>query len=101
MMQNAQQRRNERWITFALAVVILIPSLYGFAGKFIEFYHVFRGQADGGFAIAPMANYLLASAGFLCLFVWSTTNGMWGDMEQPKYELLRHEAQLDQADQAR
>lgn len=81
--------------TLVLAVAILIPSMYGFVGKFIEFYHVFRGQADGGFAIAPMMNYLLASAGFLCLFVWSTSNGMFADMEEPKLSMLEREQELE------
>ena len=51
-------------ITLLLAVLVLLPSGYGFAGKFIELVRVYRGESDGAFAVAPMMNYLLASLGF-------------------------------------
>ena len=81
--------------TFALAVAILIPSLWGFGSKFFEFVAVFRGEADGAFAVSPILNYLLASLGFLLLFLWATANGMFHDIEKPKHTMLDVEAQLD------
>lgn len=82
-------------ITLLLAVLILIPSGYGFAGKFIELIHVFQGESDGAFAVAPMMNYLLASLGFFCLLLWAGAHGMFRDIESPKYEMLEHEELLD------
>jgi len=82
-------------ITLMLAVLILIPSGYGFAGKFIELVHVYRGESDGAFAVAPMMNYLLASLGFFCLLLWAAAHGMFRDIESPKYEMLEHEELLD------
>lgn len=90
--------RSARWqwrITIAFAVMILLPSMYGFAGKFIELVHVFRGEPGGAFAVAPIVNYLLASLGFLCMLVWATWNGMFHDVERPKFDMLEHERQLD------
>jgi hypothetical protein len=87
-----------RWtsrVTLILAVLILIPSLLGFAGKFLEFVHVFSGETDGVFAITPIVNYLLATCGFLLLLLWATVNGMFHDIERPKYTLLEREAELD------
>jgi hypothetical protein len=84
-------------ITLLLAVLILIPSGYGFAGKFIELIRVYRGESEGAFAVAPMMNYLLASLGFFCLLLWASAHGMFCDIESPKYELLQHEELLDRS----
>jgi len=82
-------------VTLLLAVLILIPSGYGFAGKFIELIHVFRGEPGGAFAVAPMMNYLLASLGFFCLLLWAAGRGMFRDIESPKHEMLERESLLD------
>jgi len=84
-------------ITLLLAVLILIPSGYGFPGKFIELIRVYRGESEGAFAVAPMMNYLLASLGFFCLLLWASAHGMFRDIESPKYELLQHEELLDRS----
>jgi len=92
------QARTSKWqnrITLLLAVVVLIPSGYGFAGKFIELVHVFRGESDGAFAVAPMMNYTLASLGFGCLLLWAAAHGMFRDIEGPKHDMLAQEEQLD------
>ena len=39
----------QAWVTMALAVLILIPSMYGFVGKFVEFVHIYRGASGGEF----------------------------------------------------
>jgi len=80
------------------AAAILVPSLYGFGSKFVQLIRVYQGDADGAFAIAPIVNYLLASAGFLLLFAWAAANGMFRDLERPKTEMLEREAQLDAAE---
>ena len=98
----AEEKNNtSRWqwrMTIIFAIVILIPSMYGFIGKFIELVHVFQGEPGGAFAIAPMMNYLLASLGFLCMLVWATWNGMFHDVERPKLDMLEHEKLLDRGD---
>lgn len=78
-----------------LAVIILVPAGLGFGAKFIEFIHVLREAGEGAFAIAPIVNYLLASAGFLLMFGWAAAQGMFRDVERPKYEMLANEARLD------
>ena len=87
--------RRQAWITGIMAVLILVPSLYGFAGKFIEFVHIYRGASDGEFAVAPILNYLLASAGFFCMLLWAAWNGMFHDIERPKVDFLENERLLD------
>ena len=77
----AGMSRRQTWITLAMAVLILIPSMYGFVGKFVEFVH----------------NYLLASAGFFCMLLWAAWNGMFRDVERPKVEFLENESRLDHA----
>jgi hypothetical protein len=75
-------------ITLLLAVLILIPSGYGFVGKFIELVRVYRGESEGAFAVAPMMNYLLASLGFFFMLLWAASQGMFRNMETPKYDML-------------
>ncbi|MEZ6068449.1 MAG: hypothetical protein R3B90_22665 [Planctomycetaceae bacterium] len=76
-------------------MLILIPSLLGFATKLIEFKHVVEGDADGAFALTPIVNYLLASLGFLCLLAWAAMHGMFRDIEAPKHVMLDRERLLD------
>jgi len=84
-----------------MAVLILIPSMYGFTGKLLEFIHIYRGTGGGEFAVAPILNYLLASAGFFCMLLWAAWNGMFRDVERPKYDFLDNEARIDAASRAR
>lgn len=90
---SASRRRS--WITAALAVAILVPSLFGFGSKFLEFVALVRGDVDGAFAVTPVVNYLLASLGFLCLFAWAVLHGMFHDIERPKWTMLENEQRLD------
>lgn len=82
-------------VTIIFGVPILVFSGLGFAAKFLEFIHTFQGDWEGVFAITPMVNYLLASAGFFCLLVWATMNGMFHDLEKPKYTMLDNDSTLD------
>lgn len=88
--------RRRRLVMLAMALAVLLPSLYGFGTKFIEFIALYRGDVEGAFAISPISNYLLASMGFLCLFGWAAFHGMFRDVEGPKQSMLDNEAALDQ-----
>jgi hypothetical protein len=92
---NKSSGRRNLIVTVLFAVAVLIPSLYGFSGKFIEFIAVFRGESDGVFAITPIVNYLLATLGFFCLFGWALMQGMFSDIERPKQTVLENEEWLD------
>ena len=82
-------------ITIIFALPILIFSGLGFFAKFMEFINTFQGETEGAFAITPMVNYLLASAGFFCLLLWATRNGMFDDIEKPKQTMLDNDTALD------
>jgi len=84
--------------TVGFALLILVPSLLGFANKFREFILLYRGDVDGVFAITPIVNYLLASLGFFCLFFWAIYQGMFRDIEAPKFTMLENERKLDEED---
>ncbi len=73
----------------------LLPCLWGFGSKFRELVILCQGDAEGAFAIAPIMNYLLASTGFLLLLGWGAMNGMFRDIELPKYTMLENEQLLD------
>ena len=81
--------------TAILGVLILIPSMLGFINKLLEFKHVVEGEADGAFALTPIVNYLLASAGFFSLLIWAAFQGMFRDIEAPKHVMLDREELLD------
>jgi hypothetical protein len=83
---------------FTKACVVLFflgPCFLGFGSKFVELIHVFQGDAEGAFAVAPIVNYLLATTGFLFLLGWAAANGMFHNIEQPKQDMLAQEAALD------
>ena len=82
-------------ITLLFGIPILIFSGVGFGAKFLEFINTFQGEQEGAFAITPMVNYFLASAGFFCMLVWATINGMFRDIEEPKRTMLEQDAALD------
>ncbi|MEZ6131986.1 MAG: hypothetical protein R3C59_25270 [Planctomycetaceae bacterium] len=82
-------------VTIIFAVLILIPSMLAFVMKFMELIHLTQGESDGGFAITPVVNYLLASAGFFFMLLWAAMNGMFNDLEKPKYHMLDNEKLLD------
>ena len=96
MTTTTQPSRTKSVVTLALALLILIPSLWGFVGKFRELLLLVRGEADGAFAISPVVNYLLASLGFFCLLCWATLGGMFRDIERPKETMLEIERRLDE-----
>lgn len=93
---SARRSRSTAWIiTIIFAVLILIPSMLGFVMKFMELINLTQGETDGGFAITPVVNYLLASAGFFFLLLWAAFNGMFNDLEEPKHLMLENEEKLD------
>ena len=88
--------RSIAWtITIVFGVLILIPSMLGFVMKFGELMTLTGGSSEGGFAITPVINYLLASLGFFFLLMWAALNGMFRDLERPKYLMLENERELD------
>jgi len=78
-----------------LALVILLPAMYGFGTKFFEFLRLV-GDEDGAFTVVPILNYLLVSLGFLLLFGWALLHGMFRNIEEPAQAMLAHEQQLDE-----
>lgn len=90
--------RKQRWVTLGFALIVLIPSGYGFTKKLYELILLTRGDVDGVFAITPVVNYLLTSLGFFFLFCWAIFNGMFGDIERPKLAMLETERMLDDED---
>jgi len=90
--------RAQVYTTIGFALLILVPSMLGFANKFREFVLLYRGDVDGVFAITPIMNYLLASMGFFCLFFWAIYQGMFRDIEAPKFTMLENERRLDEED---
>jgi len=96
--QRGTTSRAQVLTTVGFALLILVPSLLGFANKFREFILLYRGDVDGVFAITPIVNYLLASLGFFCLFFWAIYQGMFRDIEAPKFTMLENERKLDEED---
>jgi len=82
-----------------LSILILGFCCYGFGRKFIELILLVTSDSEaaqeGIFAVAPLANYMLASAGFLCLLGWAAMRGMFTDIEKPKQTMLDDNIWLD------
>lgn len=97
-MNTPKQSRAKAIVIGVIAVVILVPSAFGFITKLVEFYYTFKTEKGGGFAIFPIMNYLLITAGFACLLGWATFNGMFRNIEKPKYDMLEQEDRLERDD---
>jgi hypothetical protein len=98
-MNSKQRRPWKPWlVTTLFAVVILLPAMYGFGKKFLEFLILYRSD-QGAYALVPILNYLLASLGFFFVLVWATMRGMFRDIEKPKFTMLEDEQRLDQAEE--
>ena len=82
-----------------MSVIILGFCCYGFGRKFIELILLVTSDSEaaqeGIFAVAPLVNYILASAGFLCLLGWAAMRGMFTDIEKPKQTMLDDDIRLD------
>ncbi len=94
--KNVETKRSTLVITFILAIAILIPSLWGFTTKFLEFIELFNSDSEGVYTLTPIINYLMASLGFFCMLCWATSNGMFRNIEKPKITMLETEELLDQ-----
>ena len=97
-------RRPESWIKSAsivgIAILILIPAGYGFVEKVVQFVRTVTSDVDSKFTVFPILNYLIAAAGFVCLLIWASANGMFRNIEEPKYTMLERERELDAMESA-
>lgn len=82
-------------ITALMFIPVLFIAGFFFAIKFYELILVAKSDPDGAFAVTPIVNYLLAGLGFLCMLLWATANGMFHDIERPKWTMLETEERLD------
>lgn len=98
MATSTGESRTQNYVVALMAVIILGFCAYGFGTKFYELVMLVKGSeelSDGTFAVMPIVNYLLASAGFLCLLGWAAYHGMFHDIERPKQSMLELEERLD------
>ncbi|MFQ5414697.1 MAG: cbb3-type cytochrome oxidase assembly protein [Phycisphaerae bacterium] len=97
-MKRPGPTRWKRVVVVVALVGIMAPGGYGFVEKFIQFVRTLNSDAGGGFTIIPITNYLIIAMGFLCLLAWAVANGMFRDVEGPKYTMLDREAEIDRRD---
>ena len=81
--------------TWLVGTAVLVPSILGFANKFLDLCLVAQGDADGIFALTPIVNYLLATAGFFCLLIWAVGQGAFHDLDSPSLTMFNNELELD------
>jgi hypothetical protein len=92
------RRSRAVWVFWIIALVAIVPTGVGFVNKFVHLMRTWMSGEEGAFAIVPISNYTWMALGFLCMLVWATANGMFRDVEKPKYTMLEREEQLDRAD---
>jgi hypothetical protein len=83
------------WLTWFFGTLVLVPTIVAFGNKFLDLILVVQGDEEGAFAITPIVNYLLATAGFLCLFVWTGLQGAFRDLDAPSRTMFENEQRLD------
>ncbi len=94
-MTEQRQPYRTHWLTWFFSAVVLIPTILGFANKFLDLVLVVQGDEDGAFAVTPICNYLFATAGFLCLFVWTATQGAFQNLDGPSHTMMENERRFD------
>ena len=95
-MTQQQTPYRTHWLTWFFSAMVLIPTILGFANKFLDLVLVVQGDEDGAFAVTPIVNYLFATAGFLCLFVWTATQGALQNLDSPSHTMMENERRLDE-----
>jgi hypothetical protein len=88
-------KRRTSWPFWVFSALVLIPTVLGFANKFLDLVLVVQGDEEGAFAVTPIVNYLFATAGFLCLLIWTATQGAFQDLDGPSRKMLENEHRLD------
>lgn len=92
------------WIAMIIfSLLILPPAFLGFGNKFMEFVTFATsppessesGVTDFRFVLPAVMSYLLASLGFFFLLCWSVFQGMFRDIEGPKYDMLEREQEIE------
>jgi hypothetical protein len=94
-MITPKESRAKLIVLWTIAILILIPAAYGFVEKLMLFVLAVRRDLIGGITIVPIVNYLIVTAGMVCLLVWGIAHGMFRNVEQPKYDMLEREARLE------
>jgi hypothetical protein len=89
------QQRRTHWLTWLFSAIVLIPTILGFANKFLDLILVVQGDEEGAFAVTPIVNYLLATMGFLCLLIWTAMQGAFRDLDRPSVVMLENQRRLD------
>jgi hypothetical protein len=83
-----------RWTLWFFFLVIFAAGL-GFSYKLYEFIHDLLAEEGLRFAGAHILTYLLVAGGFFLLLLFAFLTGHFSDIEQPKYDLLEREKELD------
>jgi len=93
--QSKLETRIGLYCSLLMVVVVLPLCAWTFGTKLYELVVWARTDVSGVFTVTPLVNYLFAALGFLCLFGWAAANGMFRDIERPKYTMLENEERLD------
>ena len=99
-MRVLPESRGKRIFLVIFAIAILLPAGYGFIEKLTLFILAVQKDQVAGFVVVPVVNYLIVTAGMVCLLFWAIAHGMFRNIEQPKYDMLQREEDLDHAESA-
>jgi len=69
--------------------------MLGFANKFLDLMIIAQGDEEGAFALTPMINYLLATAGFFCMLMYAVAQGAFHDLNGPSRAMFENELELE------
>jgi hypothetical protein len=86
--------RSRFWF-WVFTLLVLVPTILGFVNKFLDLLVVMQGDEEGAFAMTPVVNYLLATAGFLSLLFWTAMQGAFQDINRPSRDMFENERRLD------
>jgi hypothetical protein len=91
MIIMSDSKHKTHWMTWVISAMVLIPTILGFGNKFLDLVLVVQGDEEGAFAVTPIVNYLFATAGFLCLLIWTAMQGTFKDLDAPSRKMFEDE----------
>ena len=92
------QRTTKFYVWVGITVLGLLVAGAGFVFKLVEFIKVAMTGDAGGFALVPVVTYFLVTAGFICVFMWNYLRGGLHNVEQPKFDMLKRNEEIDRHD---
>lgn len=82
----------------AFGVFVIVAGALGFGAKLLEMIMTAVRGREHAFTAPPVVGYLFVAGGYLFLLGAATLQGMFRNVERPKYRMLELEEEINEAE---